>query len=60
MYWEDVFRGPANMTGLPAISIPAGFVEEGEKSLPVGIQFIAPHLREDLLFEVGKKFESVR
>ncbi|OGI83040.1 glutaminyl-tRNA synthase (glutamine-hydrolyzing) subunit A [Candidatus Nomurabacteria bacterium RIFCSPLOWO2_02_FULL_44_12] len=58
MYLEDIFTGPANMTGLPAISIPSGFVEEEGKHLPLGIQFIASHGREDLLFAVGKKFEA--
>ena len=60
MYLEDIFTGPANMAGLPAVSIPAGFVEEEGKKLPLGIQFMAPHGREDLLFEVGKKFETIR
>ena len=60
MYLEDVFTGPANMTGLPAISIPAGYIQEEGKSLPIGIQFIAPHQREDLLFMIGKQFESIR
>jgi aspartyl-tRNA(Asn)/glutamyl-tRNA(Gln) amidotransferase subunit A len=59
MYLEDIFTGPANMAGLPAVSIPSGFVEEEGKKLPLGIQFMAPHGREDLLFEVGKKFEAV-
>jgi len=59
MYLEDIFTGPANMAGLPAISIPSGFVEEEGKQLPLGIQFMAPHGREDLLFEVGKKFEAI-
>ena len=60
MYLEDVFTAPANMTGLPAISIPAGFVAEGGVNLPVGIQFIAPHFAEDSLFQVGKQFEKIR
>ena len=51
MYLEDIFTGPANMTGLPAISIPSGFIEEEGKKLPLGIQFIAPHQREDLLLK---------
>ncbi|MEK7080774.1 MAG: amidase family protein, partial [Patescibacteria group bacterium] len=59
MYLEDIFTGPANMAGLPAISIPSGFTEEEGKQLPLGIQFMAPHGREDLLFEVGKKFETL-
>ncbi len=60
MYLEDIFTGPANMAGLPAISIPSGFVEEEGKKLPLGIQFMAPHGREDLLFAVGKKFEEIK
>ena len=60
MYLEDIFTGPANMAGLPAISIPSGFVLKEGKQLSLGIQFMAPHGREDLLFEVGKKFEAIR
>lgn len=60
MYLEDIFTAPANLTGLPAISIPSGFVEEAGKKLPLGIQFIAPHQREDLLFKIGRAFEIVR
>lgn len=63
MYLEDIFTVGANMAGLPAISIPSGFIEveglpaQAGKKLPLGIQFMAPHGREDLLFEIGKKFE---
>lgn len=60
MYLEDIFTAPANMTGMPAVSLPSGFVIEEGKNLPVGIQFVAPHGQEDLLFEVGKKFEEIR
>lgn len=59
MYMEDIFTGPANMTGLPAISIPSGFAEIEGKKLPLGIQFMAPHGAEDILFEVGKAFETL-
>lgn len=54
MYLSDVFTVPANITGVPAISIPAGSDSEG---LPLDLQFMAPHFGENLLFEVGKKFE---
>jgi aspartyl-tRNA(Asn)/glutamyl-tRNA(Gln) amidotransferase subunit A len=54
MYLSDIFTVPANITGVPAISIPAGFDSSG---LPLDIQFMAPHFGENLLFEVGKKFE---
>lgn len=44
------------MAGLPAISVPAGFVD----GLPVGIQLIGNYFREDLLFNISHKFEGVR
>src|SRR3989344_5858782 len=58
MYLEDIFTGPANIVGLPAISIPSGFIEEEGSKLPIGIQFVAPLNCEDILFEVGKKFRD--
>jgi aspartyl-tRNA(Asn)/glutamyl-tRNA(Gln) amidotransferase subunit A len=59
VYLADIFTVTANIVGVPAISIPAGFSEIEGKHLPIGIQFMAPHGGEDLLFEVGKKFEEV-
>jgi aspartyl-tRNA(Asn)/glutamyl-tRNA(Gln) amidotransferase subunit A len=59
VYLADIFTITANMVGIPAISIPSGFVEVENKQLPLGIQFMAPHGAEDLLFEVGKKFETI-
>ncbi|HEY4518633.1 MAG TPA: Asp-tRNA(Asn)/Glu-tRNA(Gln) amidotransferase subunit GatA [Candidatus Paceibacterota bacterium] len=56
MYVEDIFTAPTNHTGSPAISVPSGFVEEEGKQLPLGLQIIAPHLREDVLFSIGKRF----
>ncbi len=58
MYLEDIFTVPANIVGLPAISIPSGFVSDGGKQLPLGLQIIAPHNCENLIFEVGKKYEE--
>ena len=68
MYLEDIFTVTANLVGVPAISIPSGFAEvedsaiaAGEKKkLPLGIQLMAPHCREDILFIAGKKFEELR
>ncbi|MDQ3076937.1 MAG: Asp-tRNA(Asn)/Glu-tRNA(Gln) amidotransferase subunit GatA [bacterium] len=60
MYLADIFTVSANITSLPAISIPSGFVEREGKHLPVGIQFTAAHAREDILFSIGKIFENVR
>lgn len=60
MYLEDIFTVTANLVGVPAISIPSGKTVVDGKELPLGIQFMAPHMREDILFAIGKKFESVR
>ena len=55
MYLSDIFTVPANISGVPAISVPSGKNSEG---LPLDIQFVAPHFGESLLFEVGKKYEG--
>ena len=60
MYLADIFTVPVNIAGVPAISIPCGFVEEGGSKLPLGLQFVAPHFVEDALFTAGKDFENSR
>ena len=45
---------PANLAGLPAMSIPAGF----KGGLPLGLQLLADQGREDLLFNLAKVFEK--
>jgi len=59
MYTADIFTVPVNMAGVPAISIPMGTVMRDKKQLPVGIQFIAKHGADELLFSVGKDFEKI-
>ncbi len=56
MYLEDIFTVTANLTGMPAMSIPSGFSEVLGKKLPLGIQMTARHGDEKTLFEVGKEF----
>ena len=55
MYLADIFTVSANLVGVPAISVPAGKSKNG---LPIGIQFIAPWFREDILFNIGKQYEQ--
>ncbi len=56
LYLEDVFTVPANIVGIPAISIPSGTVSVEGKNLPLGLQIMAPHNSEDVLFSISKKF----
>jgi len=56
MYLEDIFTVTANLVGIPAISIPAGMKKVEDKSLPIGIQIMADYSREDVLFDLGKRF----
>lgn len=55
MYAADTFTVPANIAGMPAISVPAGKDDNG---MPLGLQFVAPHFHEDWLFMAGKDFEA--
>lgn len=59
MYLADIFTVPANLAGIPGISVPSGSVVRDGKALPLGIQFLAPHFREDLLFAAGKSVEEI-
>jgi len=55
MYMSDVFTIPANLAGIPAISIPCGFTKE---ALPVGLQILAPAFREDVIFRAAYTYEQ--
>ncbi|MBA3814085.1 MAG: Asp-tRNA(Asn)/Glu-tRNA(Gln) amidotransferase subunit GatA [Alphaproteobacteria bacterium] len=55
MYLNDVLTVPANLAGLPAISIPAGLSKEG---LPLGLQLIGPAFDENVLFRAGRVLEE--
>lgn len=54
LYMCDVDTVSANLAGLPAISVPCGFTD----NLPIGMQIIAPPLREDLMLQVAYTFEQ--
>lgn len=55
MYLADIFTVPANLTGVPAISVPMDTVEREGIQLPVGVQYIAPLAGDERLFDFGKK-----
>ncbi len=56
MYLADIFTVPVNIVGVPAISVPSGKTKSG---LPLGMQFIAPHMGESLLFTYGRELERL-
>ena len=55
MYLTDIATIGANLAGIPAISIPAGFDTDG---MPIGLQIMAPQLKETTLFNFAYKFEQ--
>lgn len=56
MYLQDLATIPANLAGVPGISVPAGLAEED--GLPVGFQVLAPALADDRLYRVGAAVEA--
>lgn len=55
MYLNDIATIPANLGGVPAMSIPAGLSDDG---LPVGFQFIAPQKRDDVMYKPAAALEA--
>ena len=55
MYEQDIYTIPANLAGLPAISIPSGYAEE----MPLGLQFIGNHLEEGKILNISHKFQKL-
>ncbi len=58
MYLEDIFTVTANITGMPAISIPCGTKDVEGNELPIGLQLTAGHGCEATLLEAGKVFTA--
>jgi aspartyl-tRNA(Asn)/glutamyl-tRNA(Gln) amidotransferase subunit A len=55
MYLADIYTVTGSLAGVPGISIPAGKTKLG---LPVGLQILAPHFREDLVLQIARSFEE--
>jgi aspartyl-tRNA(Asn)/glutamyl-tRNA(Gln) amidotransferase subunit A len=54
MYLNDIYTLSANLAGLPGISIPCGFSDEG---LPIGLQLLAPPFEEERLLRAARMYE---
>jgi len=57
MYLNDVATIPANLAGIPGMSLPSGLADED--SLPAGIQLLAPAEADDRLYRVGAALEAM-
>ena len=55
MYLSDIFTLPANLAGIPGISVPCGFSKDG---LPIGLQILGKHFDEETLIKVAYNFEQ--
>ena len=54
MYLNDVFTVPANLAGIPGMSVPAGVNADG---LPLGLQILSDAFAEDKMYAVAKQIE---
>ena len=55
IYLLDIYTIPANLTGIPALSIPCGF---GDNGMPIGIQLMAPAFMDQLILGAGITFQD--
>ncbi len=53
MYLNDIYTIGANLAGLPAVSIPCGFVQ----GLPVGLQIVGAHFAEERILNVAHRYQ---
>jgi aspartyl-tRNA(Asn)/glutamyl-tRNA(Gln) amidotransferase subunit A len=56
MYLEDIFTLPANLAGVPGLAFPVGLSDQG---LPVGMQLMASHFQEPVLFKIAHAYQQV-
>lgn len=55
MYLSDIFTIPCNLAGLPGMSIPVGY---DNSNLPIGLQILASHFREDIMVKLAYFIEN--
>jgi aspartyl-tRNA(Asn)/glutamyl-tRNA(Gln) amidotransferase subunit A len=55
MYMSDIFTLSANLAGIPGLSVPCGFSEDG---LPIGLQLLGNHFNESMLFRIAHQYEK--
>jgi aspartyl-tRNA(Asn)/glutamyl-tRNA(Gln) amidotransferase subunit A len=57
MYLNDLATIPANLAGVPGISVPSGLADED--GLPTGVQVLAPAMADDRVYRVGAALETL-
>jgi aspartyl-tRNA(Asn)/glutamyl-tRNA(Gln) amidotransferase subunit A len=57
MYLNDLATIPANLSGVPGISVPSGLADED--GLPAGVQILAPVQADDRCYRVGAAVEAI-
>jgi len=55
MYLSDIFTIPVNLAGVPGLSMPVGLTKD---NLPVALQIIGPHFKDDLVLALAKQIED--
>ncbi|MHC1741452.1 MAG: Asp-tRNA(Asn)/Glu-tRNA(Gln) amidotransferase subunit GatA [Syntrophobacteraceae bacterium] len=55
MYLSDALTLPASLAGIPGLSVPCGFTDEG---LPVGLQVLGPYFSEERILQIAYQFEQ--
>ncbi len=55
MYLSDIYTTSVNLAGIPAMSVPCGF----HNNLPVGMQFLAPVYKEEIMFKAGHAYQQL-
>jgi len=53
-YLEDIYTSTANLAGLPALSMPAGLVE----NLPIGVQLVGNYFAEGLILRIAHQYQQ--
>ena len=54
MYLSDLYTIPANIAGIPSISVPCGFAN----GLPIGLQIMGPHFSEETVLSIAHRYEQ--
>jgi aspartyl-tRNA(Asn)/glutamyl-tRNA(Gln) amidotransferase subunit A len=55
MYLQDIFTVPANLAGIPGISVPSGF---DSRNMPLGVQILGPQMCDVALMQIAYAFEQ--